>query len=102
MVVENLVENEVTIKVLKNINSFYFSQICQILELNNVKIFSVSISNTNLEYIEAIVKISAKDLAPALRLLREFEYEVLSNHEEDDFLNDLKDRSKYLDKYLNI
>ena len=102
MVVENLVENEVTIKVLKNSNSFSFSQICQILEVNNVKIFSVSISNTNLEYIEAIVKISAKDLAPALRLLREFEYEVLSNHEEDDFLNDLKDRSKYLDKYLNI
>ena len=102
MVVENLVENEVTIKVLKNINSFSFSEICQILEVNNVKIFSVSISNTNLEYIEAIVKISAKDLAPALRLLREFEYEVLSNHEEDDLLNDLKDRSKYLDKYLNI
>jgi len=102
MVVENLVENEVTIKVLKNINTFSFSKICQILEVNNVKIFSVAISDTNLEYIEAIVKISAKDLAPALRLLREFEYEVLSNHEEDDFLNDLKDRSKYLDKYLNI
>ena len=102
MIVENLVENEVTIKVLKNINTFSFSKICQILEVNNVKIFSVSISDTNLEYIEAIVKISAKDLAPALRLLREFEYEVLSNHEEDDFLNDLKDRSKYLDKYLNI
>jgi hypothetical protein len=88
--------------VLKNINTFSFSEICRILEVNNVKIFSVSISDTNLEYIEAIVKISAKDLAPALRLLREFEYEVLSNHDEDDFLNDLKDRSKYLDKYLNI
>ena len=102
MVVDNLVENEVTIKVLKDINTFSFSKISQILEVNNVKIFSVSISDTNLEHIEAIVKISAKDLAPALRLLREFEYEVLSNHEEDDFLNDLKDRSKYLDKYLNI
>jgi len=102
MIVDNLVENEVTIKVLKNINTFSFSEICQILEVNNVKIFSVSISDKNLEHIEAIVKISAKDLAPALRLLREFEYEVLSNHEEDDFLNDLKDRSKYLDKYLNI
>ena len=67
-----------------------------------LKIQLIEEENTNLEYIEAIVKISAKDLAPALRLLREFEYEVLSNHEEDDFLNDLKDRSKYLDKYLNI
>ena len=102
MVVDNLVKNEVTIRVLKNINTFSFSEICQILEVNNVKIFSVSIINTNLKHIEAIVKISANDLTPALRLLREFEYEVLSNHEEDDFLNDLKDRSKYLDKYLNI
>ena len=102
MVVDNLVKNEVTIKVLKNINTFSFSEICQILEVNNVKIFSVSIINTNLKHIEAIVKISAKDLTPALRLLREFEYEVLSNHDEDDFINDLKDRSKYLNKYLNI
>ena len=102
MVVDNLVKNEVKIKVLKNINTFSFSEICQILEVNNVKIFSVSIINTNLKHIEAIVKISAKDLTPALRLLREFEYEVLSNHDEDDFFNDLKDRSKYLDKYLNI
>ena len=102
MVVDNLVKNEVTIKVLKTINTFSFSEICQILEINNVKILSVSIINTNLKHIEAIVKISAKDLTPALRLLREFEYEVLSNHDEDDFFNDLKDRSKYLDKYLNI
>ena len=68
MVVDNLVENQVTIKVLKNINTFSFSQICQILEVNNVKIFTVSISDTNLEHIEAIVRISAKDLAPALSL----------------------------------
>jgi len=102
MEVDNLVINEVTIKVLKNINTFSFSEICQVLEANNVKIFSVSLCSSNLEFIKAIVKVSTKDLTAALGLLREFEYEVLSNHEEDAFLNDLKERSKYLDKYLNI
>ena len=85
--------NRSLIKVLKNASAFSFSEICQILEVNNVKLFSVALSNSSNKDIEAVVKISAKDLAPALRLLREFEYEVLSNHEEDDFLNDLKDIS---------
>ena len=102
MVVENLVKNEVSIKILKNTNIFSFSEICQALEVNGVKIFSVSISSSNIENIEAIVKVDLKDLTSALRLLRQYEYEVTSNHEEDDFFNELKDRSKYLDKYLNI
>ena len=99
MVVENLVKNEVSIKILKNTNNFSFSEICQALEVNGV---SVSISSSNIENIEAIVKVDLKDLTSALRLLRQYEYEVTSNHEEDDFFNELKDRSKYLDKYLNI
>ena len=102
MIAGNLIENEVLIKVLKNASAFSFSEICQILEVNNVKLFSVALSNSSNKDIEAVVKVGTEDLTTALRLLREFEYEVLSNHEEDDFFDELRDRSKYLDKYLNI
>ena len=102
MIAGNLVENEVLIKVLKNASAFSFSEICQILEVNNVKIYGVALCNSSTKDIEAIVKVDPDDLTTALRLLREFEYEVLSNHQEDDFFNELKDRSEYLDKYLNI
>jgi len=102
MVAENLVENKVSIKILKNTNAFSFSEICQVLEVNGVEIFSISILSSNIKNIEAIVKVDLKDLTSTLRLLRQYEYEVTSNHEEDDFFNELKDRSKYLDKYLNI
>jgi acetolactate synthase small subunit len=102
MVAGNVVENEVLIKVLKNTSTFSFSEICKILEVNNVKLFSIALVDSSNKDIEAIVSVDTEDLTTALRLLREFEYEVLSNHEEDDFFKDLKDRSKYLEKYLNI
>ena len=102
MVAGNLVENEVIIKVLKNASAFSFSEICQILEINNVKLFSVALCNSSNKDIEALVKVGTEDLTTALSLLRNFEYEILSSHEEDDLLYELRDRSKYLDKYLNI
>jgi hypothetical protein len=37
-----------------------------------------------------------------VQTFRRYNYLVVSNHEEDRFLEDLKDRSNYLDKYLNI
>ena len=77
--------NRSLIKVLKNTSTFSFSEICQILEVNNVKLFSIALVDSSNKDIEAIVSVDTEDLTTALRLLREFEYEVLSNHEEDDF-----------------
>ena len=37
-----------------------------------------------------------------VQTFRRYNYNIISNHEEDKFLEDLKDRSKYLDRYLNI
>ena len=37
-----------------------------------------------------------------VQTFRRYGYTIISEHEEDKFLEDLKDRSNYLDKYLNI
>jgi hypothetical protein len=29
-------------------------------------------------------------------------YEIISEHQEDNYINSLKERSDYLDKYLNM
>jgi len=37
-----------------------------------------------------------------IQTFRRYNYTVLSKHVEDAYLEDLKDRSNYLQKYLNI
>jgi hypothetical protein len=37
-----------------------------------------------------------------IQTFRRYNYEILSEHHEDLYINNLKERSDYLDKYLNI
>ena len=41
-------------------------------------------------------------LSDIIQTFRQYNYEIVSEHQEDIYLNQLKDRSDYLDKYLNI
>jgi hypothetical protein len=102
MVVENPVINDVLIKVIKEINSFSFSEISNILELNNIKIFSISIVKIDSNNVVCNINVKSNHLVSSLNLLRAYEYEIISDHNEDDFLDELKNRSRYLDKYLNM
>ena len=102
MVVENPVINDVLIKVIKEINSFSFSEISNILELNNIKIFSISIVKIDSNNVVCNINVKSNHLVSSLNFLRAYEYEIISDHNEDDFLDELKNRSRYLDKYLNM
>ena len=51
---------------------------------------------------EITVKISQSGLNDIIQTFRRYEYEIISEHQEDSYLNSLKERSDYLDKYLNI
>jgi serine phosphatase RsbU (regulator of sigma subunit) len=37
-----------------------------------------------------------------IQTFRRYNYEIISDHQEDSYLLNLKERSDYLDKYLNI
>ena len=37
-----------------------------------------------------------------IQTFRRYNYEIISEHQEDNYINNLKERSEYLDKYLNI
>jgi hypothetical protein len=37
-----------------------------------------------------------------LSIFQEIHYEIISEHQEDNYINSLKERSDYLDKYLNM
>ena len=86
----------------KEIKDFSFSELCQIVESNNGKVLGTYISETTATSVKITLKFSAQDINEIIQSFRRYQYNVLSKHEEDYYLEDLKDRSEYLQKYLNI
>lgn len=86
----------------KEIRDYSFSEISQIVESNNGKILGVYISESNTNTVKISLKFSSQDVNEIIQSFRRYNYKVLSNHKEDFYLEDLKDRSEYLRKYLNI
>lgn len=95
-------EEGIVLRLEKEINDFSFSQICQIIESNGGKVLGVFISENNTNTVKIILKFTSQDVNEIIQAFRRYEYNILSNHEEDYYLEDLKERSDYLQKYLNI
>lgn len=86
----------------KEIRDYSFSEICQIVESNNAKIVGLFVSESNTTTVKITIKINSKEINEILQSFRRYNYNVISTHKEDFFIEDLKDRSNYLQKYLNI
>ena len=88
--------------VEKAANDYSMSQIVQIVESNNSKVLGVMLNETSGPNVQVLIKISLGSLNEIIQSFRRYEYEVISDHPEDAYINSLKERSDYLDKYLNI
>ena len=86
----------------KAYNDFSFSEICQIIESNNVRLLGVFVSRINNDMAQVTVKIENSGLSSVFETFRRYGYNILYGHEDDSFLKTLKDRSAYLDRYLNL
>ena len=78
------------------------SQIAQIVESNNGKLLGLFVSEANNEKVQVTVKITLGSLNDIIQTFRRYNYEIMSEHHEDNYMNNLKERSEYLDKYLNM
>lgn len=81
---------------------YSISQITQIVEGNGGKLLGLFISNINENRVEITIKISQSYMNEIIQGFRRYEYEIISEHQEDSYLENLKERSDYLDKYLNM
>ncbi len=88
--------------VKKSIKEYSMSQIAQIVETNNGRILGMFISDIEGDFVQVTVKIALGGLNEIIQTFRRYNYEIISEHQEDAYLNNLKERSDYLDKYLNI
>lgn len=88
--------------VSKPIKDYSFSEISQIVESNNGKLLGAFISSVDNETAEITIKLNDQDLNNTIQSFRRYEYTVITEIQEDEYLHSLKERSDYLQKYLNI
>ncbi len=86
----------------KGILDYSFSEISQIVESNDGKIWGMFISKIENDVAEISIKIGRANFNDILAAFRRYSYHIASSHQEDTFIKDLRERSKYLEKYLNI
>jgi Mg/Co/Ni transporter MgtE len=95
-------ESGAVVVVEKGSTDYSFSEIIQIVESNDSRVFGCFISGYRDHLSEITLKISPENLNAVLQTFRRYSYEIVSAAEEDSYLDTLKERSDYLDKYLNI
>lgn len=90
------------IVVEKGQNDFSISEVSQIVESNNTKLLGAFVSKSTNDLTQITLKIGQTGLSTILREFRRYGYTIISGHEDDIFLQTLKERSSYLDTYLNL
>jgi hypothetical protein len=88
--------------VKKALVDYSMSQVSQIVESNNGKLLGLFVSNSDNNTIEITIKVTLGVMNDIIQTFRRYNYEIISEHNDDNYINTLKERSDYLDKYLNI
>ncbi|APQ17890.1 CBS domain-containing protein [Maribacter hydrothermalis] len=88
--------------VATGIKDYSFSEIAQIVESNNAKLIGGFITDTQNDIIQVTLKITAENYNKVVQTFRRYNYHILFGNSDDEFLEELKSRSDYLDKYLNV
>ena len=91
-----------TMIIRKDSVNFSFSEVAQLLESLNARPSGMYISNLSKDFIEATVKVEHQGLNEILQTFRRYDYQIVSEHPEDLFAEDLKQHSDYLNKYLDF
>ncbi|MAX69554.1 MAG: acetoin utilization protein acuB [Flavobacteriaceae bacterium] len=88
--------------VEKGIHDYSFSEVSQIVESNDAKLLGAFISKMDGDLAQITLKIGNASLNEVIQTFRRYSYNIISGHEEDSYIESLKERSQYLDKYLNM
>jgi len=81
---------------------YSLQQIARIIEENNGKILSTSVSPGEGGKIEVNLKVNLPDLNPILQSFSRFSYEIKASYQEQEYNDDIQRRYEELMRYLNI
>ena len=77
-------------------------EVTQIVETNGGKILGIYISEKQDGFVQITLKVISNEINEIMHTFRRYNYEIISTHENDIYLEDLKNRSEYLQKYLEM
>ena len=95
-------EESETLIVEKLENDYSMSEVTQIVETNGGKILGIYISEKQDGFVQITLKVISNEINEIMHTFRRYNYEIISTHENDIYLEDLKNRSEYLQKYLEM
>ena len=95
-------EEGVILVVAKNVKDYSFSEISQIVESNNATLLGAFVSKIEDETAQITLKLSLHDINNTLHSFRRYNYEIINEVEKDKYIDELHQRSEYLQPYLNI
>ncbi|MCM4158389.1 CBS domain-containing protein [Antarcticibacterium flavum] len=86
----------------KGAREYSFSEVGQIVESHNAAMLGMFVSSKENDLTQITLKLSTTGLNEILQTFRRYGYTIVSDHQEDSFRENLRDRSDYLDKYLKM
>ncbi|MEO9513435.1 MAG: CBS domain-containing protein [Flavobacteriaceae bacterium] len=88
--------------VATGIKDYSFSEIAQIVESNNARLLGAFITGSQNDVVQITLKVGTMNLNEVAQTFRRYNYSIVFGNSDDQFLEDLKQRSDYLEKYLNV
>ncbi|MGY5352290.1 CBS domain-containing protein [Wenyingzhuangia sp. IMCC45533] len=86
----------------KNTTAYSMSEVCQIVESNDNSVLGCFLFHQTDEKTQITLKVKSVNINELVQSFRRYDYTILNNLTEDSYLEDLKKRSEYFIKYLNI
>jgi predicted transcriptional regulator len=97
-----MTENGENLVVQKMKSDYSMSEITQIVESNGGALLGLYLSEQQKDFVQITLRISTEDIHEIVHAFRRYAYKIISMHENDIYLEDLKSRSDYLQKYLDM
>lgn len=95
-------QNGAIIIVEKDHKGYSFSEISQIVESNDCNLLGLFISEVKDDKIQITLKMGYCNLTSIIETFNRYGYSLLTNFHNDEFIENLKNRSEYLQKYINM
>lgn len=78
--------------VKKALVDYSMSQVSQIVESNNGKLLGLFVSKSDNDTIEITIKVTLGVMNDIIQTFRRYNYEIISEHNDDNYINTLKER----------
>lgn len=97
-----MVEEKETLIVEKMETDYSMSEVVQIVESTGGRLLGCYISEKKEDRTQVTLKVISEDLNEIMQTFRRYNYDIISSHDDDVYLEDLKNRSEYLKRYLEM